>query len=80
MHLIEFFYADGSDECMETMSVLEKTVEQHDDVVLISYDVESDEGLEKARELDVASVPTIIVDGQRVIRGVPHDPEQIFGD
>lgn len=80
MHLIEFFYAEGSDECLETLDLLEQTVEDNDDVILISYNVETEEGLTKARERDISSVPTMIVDGHRVIRGVPHDPGQIFGD
>ncbi len=80
MHLIEFFYADGSDECLETLDLLEQTVDENDDVIMIAYDVEKEEGLKKARELDISSVPTMIVDGHRIIRGVPHDQEQIFGD
>lgn len=80
MHLIEFFYTQDSDACMETLDLLEETVEEYDDVVVISYDVESDEGLEKIKDREITSVPTMIVDGHRVIRGVPHDTEQIFGD
>lgn len=80
MHVIEFFYADDSEECMETLDLLEQSVESEDDIVLISYDIDSAEGMHQARERDITSVPTIIVDGNRVIRGVPHDPEQIFGD
>ncbi len=80
MHLIEFFYAEGSDECLETLDLLEQTVNEHDDIILVSYNVEEEAGLDKAQERDISSVPTMIVDGHRVIRGVPHDPSQIFGD
>lgn len=80
MHLIELFYAEGSDECIETLDLLEQTVDENDDVIMIAYDVETEEGLKKARELDISSVPTMIVDGHRIIRGVPHDQAQIFGD
>lgn len=80
MRLIEFFYAEGSEECLQTLELLDQTVEDNDDIVLIAYDVETVEGREQARTRDVGSVPTMIVDGRRIIRGVPHDQSQIFGE
>lgn len=80
MRIIQFFHSSSSDACRQTQHVLERVVEQEDDIMLVTHDVDTTAGEEKARELEISTVPTTIVDGQRVIRGVPHSPEQVLGD
>ncbi len=51
---------------------------QDDEIVLMAHDVGTEEGRETAQEFEVSTVPTTIVDGNRIIRGVPQSPEQVL--
>ncbi|MCJ7479031.1 MAG: hypothetical protein MUP63_02525 [Candidatus Nanohaloarchaeota archaeon QJJ-7] len=81
MQVLQLFYSSDSEACMRTLRMLEDLVEQKDeDIVLMAHDVGTEEGREKAREFDVSTVPTTIVDGDRIIRGVPQSQEQVLED
>lgn len=80
MRVIQLFYASSSEACQRTLSLLEELMEREDDIVLMSHDVDTEAGEEKARELEITTVPTTVVDGTRIIRGVPHSPEQVLDD
>ncbi len=79
MRVLQLFYAADSEACMRTLRMLEDLVERHDDdVVLMAHDVGTEEGRAKAQEFEVSTVPTTIVDGDRIIRGVPQSKEQVL--
>ncbi len=80
MRTIHLFYAGSSEECRETRAVLEHVVDREDDVLLVAHDVETEAGRRRAVDGNISTVPTTVVDGTRVIRGVPHSPEQVLGD
>lgn len=81
MRVLQLFYSSDSEACTRTLRMLEDLVErQEDDILLMAHDVGTEEGRQKAQEFEVSTVPTTIVDGNRIIRGVPQSPEQVLED
>ncbi|MFB6265464.1 MAG: thioredoxin family protein [Candidatus Nanohaloarchaea archaeon] len=78
MHVLQVFYVDGNEACERTLHILERVVEEEEDVVMVAHDVSTEEGSRRAEEFEVSTVPTTIVDGDRVIRGVPASKEQVI--
>lgn len=79
MRVIQLFYAEDSEACMRTLRMLEELVERkEEEIVLVARDIGTEEGRKKAEEFEVSTVPTTIVDGDRIIRGVPQSPEQVL--
>ncbi len=81
MRVLQLFYASDSEACVRTLHMLEDLVERHEEeIVLMAHDVGTEEGRMKAQEFEVSTVPTTIVDGDRIIRGVPQSEEQVLED
>lgn len=80
MRVVQFFYTDDSEPCRNALRMLEDLVEQEDDLLLLAHDISTERGREAAERFDISTVPTTIVDGDRIIRGVPQSPAQILGE
>lgn len=80
MRLVQFFYTHDSEACQRAKHVLEQLVADEDDIVLVAHDITTEAGQEQAEQFDISTVPTTIVDGSRVIRGVPQSAGQVLGD
>lgn len=80
MHVVEFFYTQDSWECEEAQRLLDRALEARDDIILLSYDVDTDAGWERAESMAITALPTMIVDGNRIIQGVPDQPHHLFDD
>ncbi|MDY6776673.1 MAG: thioredoxin family protein [Candidatus Nanohaloarchaea archaeon] len=78
MHVLQVFYVENSEACQRTLRILEKAVEQEEETAMVAHDVTKEEGQRRAEEFDINTVPTTVVDGDRVIRGVPQSPEQVI--
>lgn len=78
MRVLQLFYSSDSEACARTLRMLEDLVDRHEDIALVAHDVGTTQGREKAQELEISTVPTTIVDGNRIIRGVPQSPEQVL--
>jgi len=77
MHLLELIHAGGDDASRKTRKLLERVVNERDDVVLICTDATSEAGKKKTTEIDLTTIPAIIIDRQKIIKGVPHSTDQI---
>ncbi|MDY6770122.1 MAG: hypothetical protein SVU88_04060 [Candidatus Nanohaloarchaea archaeon] len=81
MRVLQLFYSSDSEACRRTLRMLEELVEREDEeLVLVANDVGTEEGRMKAQEFEISTVPTTVVDGDRIIRGVPQSPEQVLED
>ncbi len=80
MRLLQFFYTPDSDACQRAKHVLEELVSEEDDIVLVAHDITTEAGQVQAEQFEISTVPTTIVDGNRVIRGVPQGTGQVLGD
>ncbi|MDY6773625.1 MAG: hypothetical protein SVS85_00365 [Candidatus Nanohaloarchaea archaeon] len=81
MRILQLFYDAESEACLRTLRMLEDLVDRkEEEIVLMAHDVGTEEGRQKASEFEVSTVPTTIVDGDRIIRGVPQSPEQVLED
>ncbi len=77
---MQVFYSDDSEACHRALRVLEQVVEVEEDVVMVAHDIDTEEGRRRADQFSISTVPTTIVDGNRVIKGVPQSPGQVLGD
>lgn len=80
MRLLQLFYSADSEACQRTLRMLEELVEREDDLMLIAHDIDTEEGRKRADRFEISTVPTTIVDGDRIIRGVPQSPDQVLGE
>lgn len=73
-HVIEYFYARGCATCREALEVLRRFQSSHQEVYVLELDVAIYVGL--ANRYRLASTPATVVDGQRLIYGIPS-PEAL---
>ena len=78
MNFIELFYSDQALSCKKVHSMLQKISERREDIVLMTKNVEFDEVEKEANKRDIPGVPTTIINGKTIIRGVPNSENQIL--
>lgn len=77
MNLIEFFYSDKVPSCLKVHEMLKKIAKEKEEVLLLTKNIEFDEIKREARKRSIPGVPTIIINGKSVIRGIPSSRNQI---
>lgn len=80
MRLLRLFYSSDDEACGEVLEMLQYLAEQRDDILFYAFDVTTEAGMRQAQEHGVQDVPTTIVDGDRIIKGVPHSPDQVLDE
>lgn len=78
MHIIECFYSSQVRSSLKVLEMLNQLVEDRDDILLKCSDIETDAGIKNATRFEVAGIPTMIIDGESVIKGVPESTNQIL--
>lgn len=73
-HVIEYFYAQHCAACREALAGLRRFQSTHEEVYVLEHDVAIYVGL--ARRYRLASTPATVVDGRRLIYGIPS-PEAL---
>lgn len=68
-HVIEYFYAQDCSTCNEALEVLRRFQSAHEEVYLLEHDVAVYVG--RARRYRLASTPATVIDGRRLIYGIP---------
>jgi len=70
-HVIEYFYAQDCATCREALEVVRQFQSTRQEVYVLEHDVAIFVGL--ARRYRLASTPATVVDGRRVIYGIPSE-------
>lgn len=75
MTKIEMFKTPQCGRCPSVIELLEEIVAEHEDVELEIVDAQEDRM--RALSNDVFSVPTVIIDGETKLTGVPTEEEVV---
>jgi small redox-active disulfide protein 1 len=78
MVLIKLFTSPTCPACPKAKEVLRKIVEENKDIMVLEFNVNTDEGLREALRYDVRAVPTIVINDRYVIVGIPNYKKRLF--
>ena len=78
MVLIKLFTSPTCPACPKAKEVLRKIVEENKDIMVLEFNVNTDEGLREALRYDVRTVPTIVINDRYVIVGIPNYKKILF--
>jgi len=73
MVTIEILTREGCAFCPAAMEICKKVASEFEDVEIIETSIDTEEGEQKAAALGVVAVPTILIDGEPKITGVPRE-------
>ena len=72
VHVLELFVSEHCIGCPEARRVVDAFAAARVDVTVVYRDVESEAARQRARAQGLFATPALVVDGQRVIYGVPR--------
>jgi len=74
--LVELYYSDTCHDCHQVrMHLMELAKRQKRDIKFKEINIDYPEGLTRARDLGILSVPTVVVDGEIAIIGRATEEE-----
>jgi small redox-active disulfide protein 1 len=71
MILIKLFTSSTCPACPKAKEVVERIVKEDKDVIVMEFQVNTDEGMKEALKYNVRAVPTLVLNDRYMIVGVP---------
>ncbi len=77
MHSIIIFYSGKDSRSLRALSVVRDLTKKVKELGIIGYDVSKPAGLSYAIKKRINTIPSLIIDGQTIIEGIPYSEKQI---
>lgn len=70
---IEILTREGCAFCPAAIEMCRKVAAEFDDVEITETSIDTEDGEQRAADLGIVAVPTILIDGEPKITGVPRE-------
>ena len=78
MHSIIVFYSKTDSRSLRTFSLIKILAKKVKDVCIVAFDVSTQPGLAFAIKKRINIIPSLIIDGNTTIEGIPYSEKQIL--